>query len=195
MAENKGRRIVITAISVAVLLLAVVGAVVLARVIAGSGEDDPYAKSEVPVERQETPTSSTQEPEPDTPSQPNQNETISPDDVSTIVVAPLSIEVSYMKGVGGFEYAILRTPSGTEYVEFRNASLVGTKCTDDEGTFAAITKNPSKAEQETQDKQVTVSGTIYGLSLSAATCTSDPDLLKQYQDAFSKPFSLLKATS
>lgn len=122
--------------------------------------------------------------------------TVDPSTVSTIVIEPMSIEVAYVKGVGGFEFQVLRTPSGTQYVEFRNAELIGTKCTGDVGTFASIVESPSASEDtSTLSQKVTVDGTVYGLSLSGSNCTSDTTLLGKYQKSFSDAFSLLKKSS
>lgn len=117
---------------------------------------------------------------------------IDPATIATVTVEPVSLTVSYLKGVGGFDFEVFRTTGGTKYVEFSSPKLVGTKCTDDQGQFVSIIENPSTDESATLAKTTTVDGTTYGLSLAEATCTSDSELLKQYQDAFSEPFSLLK---
>ncbi len=117
---------------------------------------------------------------------------IDPELVSTVTVEPMSIVVSYLKGVGGFDYEVLRTPDGSKYVQLSSPRLAGTKCTNDVGVFASIIDSPTEDEGTTLAKQVTVDGMTYGLSLSDPTCTSDPALLKQYQDAFIEPFTLLK---
>ncbi len=125
----------------------------------------------------------------------NSSTPVDPQKVATIDVTPLSLTVSYIKGVGGFEYQVLRTPGGTKYVEFKSSDLIGTKCTDDSGTFASILVNPGSAESATLAKTVKVDGDTYGLSLADGTCTSSPDKLKAYQQSFSDAFSLLKKSS
>jgi hypothetical protein len=104
----------------------------------------------------------------------------------------MQITVSYVKVNAGFEYYVMRTASGTQYVEFSSPELVGTKCTDDKGVFASIIESPSTNESTTLSKTTTVDDTKYGLSLADATCTKDPELLKQFQSSFSDAFSLLK---
>lgn len=115
-----------------------------------------------------------------------------PATVSTIDIEPMKLAVSYVKGAGGFEYEVLRTPNGSQYVEFRSAELVGTKCTDDQGTFVSILENPSTGEGSSITKSTTVDGTKYGLSLAAANCTSDAAKLQKYQKSFNDAFGLLK---
>jgi len=88
----------------------------------------------------------------------------------------------------------MRTADSTEYVDFSAPELVGTKCTDDKGVFVSIIQNPSTDEgSATISKTVTVGEDSYGLSLASETCTSDVELLKQYQTSFSDAFTLLKS--
>lgn len=121
--------------------------------------------------------------------------TLDPSTVGTVDIQPLSLAVSYVKGIGGFEYTVMRSSGGTEYVEFTSPQLVGTKCTDDTGTFASIIQNPDTNEASTITVTQAVDGTKYGLSLSDNTCTGNTELLKQYQTSFRDAFSLLKKTS
>lgn len=114
-----------------------------------------------------------------------------PDTTATIDITPLSLKVYYTKGVGALSYQVLRTPSGTRYVDFQAESLVGTKCTNDTGSFASILEKPSAAEEATLSKTVTIKGEKYGLSLADDSCTSDIASLKNYQTAFSEGFDLL----
>lgn len=111
---------------------------------------------------------------------------------SSLVITQLKIEVFYAKGIGGFSYQILRTPGGTQYIDFSSEDLIGTKCTDDKGVFASILKNPSAAEEATISASTKVESDSYGLSLPAATCTSEAELLAQYQAAFKSGFSSLR---
>lgn len=113
--------------------------------------------------------------------------------IGSLEIEPLSLEVFYAKGIAGFSYSILRTPGGTQYIEFRSEELVGTKCTDDKGTFASILKNPSSADEATVSMTTKVSSDNYGLSLESATCTSDSALLEKYQSSFKTGFGNLRA--
>jgi len=128
----------------------------------------------------------------DVPKDTTEQAAINMEDVATVAIDPMTITVSYMKGIGGFDYQVLRTSGGTKYVQFSSEKLAGTKCTNDMGVFASIIESPTADETATVTKTTTVDTTRYGLSLADATCTSDSALLKQYQDAFSEPFSLLK---
>ncbi|OYW41771.1 hypothetical protein B7Z28_02170 [Candidatus Saccharibacteria bacterium 32-45-3] len=121
--------------------------------------------------------------------------TIPPEQLATIDIEPMGLTVSYVKGIGGFGYQILRSPDGTRSVEFRNESLIGTKCTDDEGTFASIIENPTSDAAVLLDQKATIDGVTYGLSLSSGTCTGEPDMLANYQKSFSDAFGLLKKTN
>ena len=115
------------------------------------------------------------------------------DTVSSIVVTQMGIEVYYVKGIEGFEYTIERTAGGTEYVQFSNSRLVGTKCTGDVGAFASIVKNPTETENATTIvKKVNVNGNTYGLSLVGSNCTADQPLLSSYQKSFQDAFGLIK---
>ena len=125
------------------------------------------------------------------PEQTNQS-AVDPALVSTVAIEPMSLVVSYTKGIGGFNYEVRRTPGGTKYVELSSEKLAGTKCTNDIGAFASIIEKPTADESSTIENKTTVEGVEYGLSLSDPTCTSDAALLKQYQDAFAAAFSLLK---
>jgi len=118
---------------------------------------------------------------------------VDPSTLASIDIDPLKITVFYSKGVGGFDFNVLRTTKGTQYVTFSNSDLVGTKCTNDEGDFASIIKNPTSTEDNaTISQKVKVGSDTYGLSLAASNCTSNPDLLTKYQTAFTNGFSQLK---
>jgi cytoskeletal protein RodZ len=118
--------------------------------------------------------------------------TVDPATLSSIDIEPLGITVAYTKGVPGFDFNVKRTASSTQYVEFSSTELAGTKCTDDEGLFASIIKNPSTNEDQTVSQTVTVGSDTYGLSLSAKGCTTNPALLEEYQSAFKNGFPSLK---
>jgi len=199
MVQKKGRRTWITALAVLLILLAVIGTIALIRGL-NSGKADPYAQngdssstnsSDNDTQKQETNTDTqkdTDTKKDDSGSEP----ALDPSTVSTIDIAPMEITVSYVKGTGGFQYEVLRTSNGTRYVEFRSADLVGTKCTNDVGTFASILANPTDTESATLTKTTTVDGVKYGLSLEGSTCTSNQEKLQAYQKSFSDAFSLLK---
>ena len=193
MAKKRSRKTLFTALAVLVVLLVVIAIVAWAKghsnstpqIINDTSKKDTSSSPSSDSTNTQQKTAPTSSP---TASQP----TIDPAKVTTVDIAPMSITVSYLKGVGGFDYAVQRTPSGTQYVQFSSSKLVGTKCTNDEGVFASILENPSGDESSTVNQTVVVDGTTYGLSLADTSCTSNTDLLKQFQDAFSQPFSLLK---
>lgn len=200
MGRKISQRTKVIAGSIAIVLLAVLLTVVLVSALKPK-EHDPY--------KQDTPKSqdvSSDKTEDKTPADTQNSDTdkkdtleapamLDPATVNTLDITPLGITVSYVKGIGGFEYEVLRTKNGTQYVEFRSESLIGTKCTDDRGAFASILVDPKEAEAATLAKTVTVDGTKYGLSLPTSGCTSNPDELKTYQASFSDAFTMLKKTN
>ena len=194
MRRDKRKWIIIIAAIVAVLLVSVGTAVLINST--QPKKQDPYkqATDSQPVRQGSTPSESDstakETPSPSKPTEP----ALDPATVGVIDVASMNITVSYSKGVGGFEYEVLRTPSGTQYAEFRSPDLIGTKCTDDLGTFASILADPQSNESLTLAKTTMVGETKYGLSLASNTCTSDTTKLKDYQDSFNAAFSLLKKT-
>lgn len=117
-----------------------------------------------------------------------------PASLRSLVIEQLGVTVFYTIGTPAFEYSIQRTDSRTEYVQFTAAQLIGTKCTGDNGAFASIIKNPSSDEDQTTISQtVTVGDDTFGLSLSGAGCTADPELFMQYQTGFKNGFTSLQA--
>lgn len=198
MVQRKGKRAVVTSVSILAVLLAVIGGIALVRALAPN-TSDPYIQNEssetsTTGEDQDN-TETTAPATPDEESGTEEAPVIDPASLSTIDIPPMTLTVSYTKGVGSFEYEVLRRPNGTRYVEFSSPSLVGTKCTDDKGTFASILESPSAEEGATLAKTTTVDGQRYGLSLASEACTSDVAALKKFQSAFSDPFSLLKRSS
>lgn len=153
------------------------------------------------------PNSAMSEPQQDTPNdssdaavdtEPTVNEaetpTIDPATLSVVAVEPLGISVSYIKGVPPFSFSVNQTDVGTQYAEFSSDQLIGTKCTDDDGTFVSIVKNPTSQEDQTTLSLIKKIGSdTYGLSLPSATCTPDTSLFTQYQAAFKDAFGLLQA--
>ena len=196
MAQNKRKRTIIIAVAiVAVLLVASVTVALMQS--SRNDKQDPYKYGDTTNTSDDEGDKTSEKSDPPT-KQPTKDTTdaestnLDPASVGTLDIAPLDIRVSYVKGAGGFEYQVSKTPSGTEYVEFSSAELVGTKCTDDTGAFASILVNPQSNEASTLDKTTTVSGTKYGLSLASDDCTSDAAKLKEYQKSFSDAFGLLK---
>lgn len=124
------------------------------------------------------------------------DETSTPDPnlFSSLSIESVGVDVYYSKGTPGFSYNVLRTPSGTTYIEFQSEELIGAKCTDDQGVFASIIKNPSSSESQTVTATTKVGVDEYGLSLASNTCTGDLTLLEKYQTAFKNGFSSLRAT-
>jgi cytoskeletal protein RodZ len=198
MAQKKSRKKLYTALIVLAILLVVIGVIALVRGIAGNGKNDPYKQTTT----QQTPDTSSNSQPSTTPDDNGKNSPttqpstttpkIDPSTADTIDIPPMNITVSYVKGVGGFEYEVLRTANGTQYVEFRSTDLVGTKCTNDQGAFASILASPTDDESSTLSQKIEVGGTTYGLSLAGSNCTSNPDLLAKYQKSFSDAFTLLK---
>lgn len=200
--RDKNRAFIIAGAALLVLI-ALVGTISLINGL-NSGKSDPYKQTET-TQPDDTSTSdqntsvdtdssntSTTDPDTSTGSDASTDATPDPSTLSTIDITPMSITVSYVKGIGGFEYSVSRAARGTQYVAFSSPELVGTKCTDDKGEFATILADPSSDESATVSKSVTVEGVKYGLSLTAANCTKDPELLKKYQTSFSDAFGLLK---
>lgn len=191
--RSKVKKTLITSGIVLGLLLLVIGLIVILRAMGNTQpqvEDVSSSEEVVKDEPEQTegrdtvdtiPSSNTDEAKP----------VFNPDTTATIVIEPLAITVYYTKGVGALSYQVLRTPSGTHYVEFQAESLVGTKCTNDRGVFASILENPTADEVATLTRTTTVDGKTYGLSLTDDSCTSSPEALKSYQSAFSEGFDLL----
>lgn len=188
MRRHKKRLIVIGA-TLAVLLLVVVIAGVVA-VLSQGGTKDPYKTNDTqppvstPAEPAETSAPASRPAQADTPS-------IDPTTVSTVTIEPLGVIVSYKKGIG-FEYAVKRADAGTQYVDFSNASLVGNRCTNDQGIFASIIKNPTGTDAAAVTTTKKVGNDTYGLILPGVGCTGDPTAFATYQASFKDAFPLLK---
>jgi archaellin len=116
-----------------------------------------------------------------------------PATLNSIDIEPLAITVFYSKGTPGFEFTVLKTADQTQYIQFTSSDLIGTKCTNDQGAFASIIKNPSSNEIQTTTQTVKVGSDSYGLSLASTSCASNTDLLSKYQTGFKNGFSNLKA--
>jgi cytoskeletal protein RodZ len=119
--------------------------------------------------------------------------TIDPATVSTVPIEQLSVAVPYITGIPAFSYSLEETGSGTQYATFYAEELKGTRCTDDEGAFAIVVKNPKSTEdQATLSLTKKVGQDTYGLSLTGSNCTGDAALFNQYQAAFKDAFGLIK---
>ncbi len=189
MAKGQGKTGLIVTIIVLALTLGVVSAIVIYqnvnRPVDTTTADTQNEEAETPAES----TTEEEQPEPE-PEQPNDG----PGDMKSIDVEPMSIKVYYGEGTDGFEFLVKRANGGTQYAEFSTDALVGTKCTDDQGIFATIVEDPSTSEQQTTaDQTVSVDGMTYGLLLASDSCTSNPQLLATYQDAFRQGFGFLTA--
>lgn len=188
MAKEQGRTGLIVTIVALGLTLVIVGTIVILQNLNRPAVTDDASKTE--TSQEET------KPE-DTPVEQTSDD-ISPDvdpaTLNSIDIEPLAITVFYTKGTPGFDFAVKRAADRTQYVEFSSPNLVGTKCTNDEGVFASIIKNSTSSEDEnagtTKQK---VGNDTYELALVGPDCTSDVELLKEYQSGFSNGFSQLKA--
>lgn len=198
MTRDKRKRTVIIVSAILVVLLASIGTVAFIQ-SQQSNPDESSIQTETSNSADQPNTSKTEEQEVVMQPEKNpskevtaDNTTVDPSTVASVDIAPMSLAVAYIKGVGGFEYQVLRTPSGTQYVEFSSPELVGTKCTDDAGAFASVLAEPQSDESATLAKTTTVNGVKYGLSLASDSCTGSPERLKEYQDSFTDAFGLLK---
>lgn len=191
-ARKQNKTGLIVTIVVLALTLGVVGGIAFAQNL----NKAPATDTTQPASEPATDTPTTQPNEETPPVEKPAETSIDPKTVSSIEIKPLSIKVFYKKGIPGFEFAVKRTASGTQYVEFSSPELKGTKCTDDEGIFASIIKNPNTDEDKaTVKKERTIDDTTYGLSLNGKNCTGDVKLFTQYQDAFSDALVLLEETN
>jgi len=193
MVQRKSKRRLFTILVVIGVIALIVAGIAIVRAMSSNtpAESNKTTQKDTPAVTDKA-ENTNKAPSKDLPADASTEPAIDPEQVSTVTIEPMTITVSYMKGIGGFDYQVLRTPSGTKYVQFSSANLVGTKCTDDIGVFASIIESPTTDEAATLTKTTTTDGMTYGLSLADTTCTSDAGLLKQFQDAFSGAFSLLK---
>jgi len=191
MVKGQGKSKLIATIVVLAVTLITIGVIALLQNNTRQASTDTETKVET-TKDDSTPTESTPaEPEKsvNTPAAPD----VDPSTLSTIDIEPLGVAVSYTKGIPGFEFGVKRSSDGSQYVEFSAPELVGSKCTNDAGSFVSIIKDIKSSEDaSTISQKVTVGGTTYGLSLTGSDCTSNIELLKKYQTAFSNGFSRLK---
>jgi len=196
MVQKKGsRKKLYTAGAVLAVLLLFIGAIAVVKAVSHN-KADPYATETPATAPDDSPDPSspkvTTPQDTTTPGETSDDPVIDPATVNTIDIPPMSITVSYVKGIGGFQYQVHRTANGTQYVEFSSSDLAGTKCTNDIGVFASILESPEDDDSSALAKTTTVEGTKYGLSLADSTCTSNAQKLQAYQKSFSDAFSLLK---
>jgi hypothetical protein len=190
MAKRQGKNGLIVTIIALGLTLVIVGTIVFLQNLNKQQVEDQSQS----VETTETETPAETTPEEETVVDEVEAPVVDPATLNSIDIEPMAISVFYAKGVPGFEFAVKRTADRTEYVEFSSPELVGTKCTNDSGVFASIIKNPAASEdQTTLSQKTTVGSDTYGLSLAGENCTSDTELLAEYQAAFTNGFSQLKA--
>lgn len=201
MAREKRISSIKTAIIVLLILLGVVCAVAIWK---GSSSKDDVTKNDdkqlVDSSKEEPTTdndNATTQPDPDDTGKPTTGtdtpvDRPDPASFASIIIDAQSIEVFYSKGIQGFSYRVLRTASGTQFTEFYTDTLKGTKCTDDDGVFASIIKNPSEQESQTVTSTTKIGADTYGLSLMGDTCTGDVDTLIKYQTAFKNGFGSLR---
>ena len=189
MAKGQGKTGLIVTIIALGLTLVVVGTIAILSNL------NPPAVSNDDTTVSETPKEETEEEKPaDVVDEETSAPAVDPATLSSVDIEPLAITVYYTKGTPGFDFVIKRSADRTQYAEFSSPNLVGTKCTNDEGVFASIVKNPTATEDQTTFVQKkTVGSDMYGLSLAGKNCTSDEALLDKYQTAFSQGFSQLKA--
>ena len=193
MARTQSKTGLIVTIVVLVVTLLVVGSITYAmnaNKSTSTTETTPEKTPEVTKDASSTETD-------DAPAEPSAETTpakVDPASLTSIAIEPLGISVAYTKGTPGFDFAVKKTASKTQYVEFTSSDLIGTKCTNDEGSIASIIKNPSSNEnQATISQTVKVGSDSYGLSLAGKGCTSDAELLDEYQAAFTNGFQSLTA--
>lgn len=193
MVRRIGKKTLIISLAILVVLLIIIGIAVFINSQSSNPTSD-TSKTTNQSEKQEPeiPEEAGTSSGPLVPEDTTSEVAIDPEQVSTTAIEPMGITVSYIKGIEGFEFQVLMNPNGTQYVQFSSSTLAGTRCTDDIGVFASIIEAPTENENATLVKTTTVDSTTYGLSLSDASCTNDEALLKQYQEAFSAPFTLLK---
>ena len=139
----------------------------------------PTSAKQAPVSNQST------QPPVETPAAPN------PATLRTLTISQLGIAIGYDKSLPGVSYVISRTPAGTQYVDLMNEQLEGDICTNDDGTFASIIKNPTSGDQAALTTTVKVGDDTYGLSLPSAGCTSNADLFSKYQASIKATFPYL----
>ncbi|HEY8886356.1 MAG TPA: hypothetical protein VIM31_02530 [Candidatus Microsaccharimonas sp.] len=192
MARIQGKRGLIVAIVVLGIVLLVVGAIVLTKK-PNQSSTTPSTNTSKDVTTAKDTTTETDTPESTATPTDATNPTVDPATLTSIDIEPLSVTVFYSKGTPGFEFTVLKTADQTQYVEFTSSDLIGTKCTDDQGAFASIIKNPSTNEAQTTSQTIKVGSDTYGLSLASAGCTANSDLLAQYQTGFKNGFASLKA--
>lgn len=178
--------LIVTIIVLAVVLVVVVVSLLLGQARKPANITAPVSSKQTPPSKEvKNPTES------DTPVDTTQP-VVDPATLASVAIEPLAITVFYLKGTPGFEFTVLKTADKTQYVQFTSPDLIGTKCTNDQGDFASIIKNPSSSETQTTTQTVKVGSDTYGLSLASPGCTGNTELLTKYQTGFKNGFSNLK---
>ena len=185
--SNKG--LIITSIVLGFILVVVGGVVVAKQMNQSSSKTTQVSHQDAPEKESIVKTNDTDSATGTNPASP----VADPQSLTSVDIAPMGITVYYSKGTPGFEYTVLKTTDKTEYVQFTSADLAGTKCTNDEGAFASIIKNPSANETQTTSQTVKVGSDTYGLSLPSTGCATNLELFAQYQTGFKNGFSSMKA--
>ena len=192
----KGKRGLIVAIIALAVVLIIIGAVIIIKKSNQSTSTAPSTTNNLTTSQNGTTNpvpSETPVTDPAGGSKTTNTTAADPATLTSVDVTPFNIAVFYSKGTPRFEYSVLKTAGGTQYVQFTSIDLVGTKCTNDQGVFASIIMNPSANESQTISQTVKVASDTYGLSLPSSECTPNNDLLQQYQTGFKNGFASLKA--
>jgi len=212
---NKGRRLALVGVGVVVIAAAVVGGVLwkpqksqptassasknssLAQASATdiSGSSDAISSAS---SSKKTATATQSNGQSDAPSTALASSTSqpTPPDPSTIKqlhIAQLGLVIDYANTLPGMSYSIGKTTAGTTYVQLSNTQLIGDKCTDDDGVFATILKDPTVTDSVTVSMVTKVGDVTYGLALPSGACTGNLALFNQYQASMKQDFSFLRS--
>lgn len=187
-----GRRIVFIGIAVVVGVALLTGGVLLLR-HPKSSDQTTASSSNTSVSSKKTDaakkTTDTDTTKVSTPTAPD------PSTIKQLEIAQLNVVLGYSNTLPGMSYSIGKTTAGTTYVQLANDQLIGDKCTDDEGVFATILKDPSSTDNTTVSTTVKVGNDTYGLALPSDACTADQDLFDQYQTSMKQNFPFLTAST
>jgi len=191
MVKTQGKKkLIVTVIALAVVLLVIVGIYVRAASMTESETSkEMTGSSDTSVDTTATKPEKTDEEKLTT-----DVAAVDPETLTSIAVEPLGVTVFYSKGTPGFDFQVNKAADGTQYADFTSNDLVGTKCTDDQGIFASIVKNPTAGGEDAFiSEKVKIGENTYALTLSGAGCTNNTDLLNQYQAGFKAGFGNLSA--
>ena len=188
MVKSQGKNKLIVAIVVLVVLLLVVGGI-YARAVSQNNSETSKDTTQSAESSADTPSTDTEMTDQETVTP--EVSPVDPETLDSIAVEPLGVNVFYTKGTPGFDFQVKRAADGTQYADFSSTDLVGTKCTDDQGVFVSIVKNPASGEDTLISETMKLGKDTYGLTMSGAGCTNNADLLSQYQSGFKNGFSSL----